>query len=277
MSEDLTGRVALVTGGSRGIGRGTVEALAEEGMRVVFTYRQLSSRRFAQDISRRYPHAESFLVDVTSQSDATALVEHVAQAYDTIDVLVNNAGIAEVMWPNDRNYTEAKRRSEAVNCDGTRFYTEELLRYMHRVGHGDIIFMSSIAATLAKQMAGAPADQLPPFSMSPYVETKLWTEEYAARIAEELKGTGIRSRVLHPELVVTDMGLYLAEEFAKMASEKTGQKITSEQMAVQMADMTPSKRMWEPEEIGQQVVHLLKHPELKTIEQARWASGAYKS
>ena len=273
----LEGKVALVTGGSRGIGRAIVEALAEEKMNVVFTY--VRGVQQADELERTYSNVRAVQADAGASDGHRATVDQVAGTYGGLHVLVNNAGIAEVMWPQDPRYGEASTRSHAVNCEGTAKYTDAALDVMKKAGSGDVFVMSSIAATLAKSMAGAPPEALPPFSMSPYVETKLWAETFTEETATALRDGGfdVRCRVLHPELVKTDLGLYLAGEFARMASEKTGQQITPDMMAAQMVGMTPSQIFWEPKEIGQQVVHLLKNPDLATVNQAAWNKGEYRT
>src|SRR5690242_12585888 len=85
-------KVALVTGGSRGIGRATVERLAADGYSVVINYRE--SQAAAEDLVKQLPAGRALAVqaDVSDRADVATLVERVTDAFGRLDVLVNNAG-----------------------------------------------------------------------------------------------------------------------------------------------------------------------------------------
>lgn len=91
----LEGRVALVTGGSRGIGKAVVQALAREGAKVAFVYRSSAeaAEQIVKDLADENCEAFAIQADVASKAEADAVVEQVMEKWEKIDILVNNAGI----------------------------------------------------------------------------------------------------------------------------------------------------------------------------------------
>jgi 3-oxoacyl-[acyl-carrier protein] reductase len=143
---DLDGRVALVTGGSRGIGRAACELLAQAGARVVvnFRARETAAVRVVRAIRKLGGEATAVGADVSDPRQAQALVEETVALYGRLDILVNNAGI----WEDGPLLTmtpENWRRTLAINLDGTFYASQAAARAMRRQRSGRIVNVASTA------------------------------------------------------------------------------------------------------------------------------------
>ena len=164
--------VAIVTGASRGIGRGVALELAATH-RVLATYR---GRRDAAESLQAQTGCEIFACDIGSAGDRTALLEFCKQKFGRLDLLVNNAGMA----PRQRlDLLEATEESFdeliAVNLKGPHFLTQAAARWMTEQGSGRIVFVTSISAYTASVNRGEYCISKAGLSMS----VALW----AARLA----------------------------------------------------------------------------------------------
>lgn len=149
MTGRLDGRVAVVTGGARGIGRATVEKMAREGARVTFLDAdEAAGRQAVDEISRAVSSAIAFrAADVTVEVQVRDALEEVARAHGTVDVLVNNAGT--------NTYFDATTMTEAewdavfaVDLKGAWLCCKYALPAMKRAGRGSIVNIASIHARL---------------------------------------------------------------------------------------------------------------------------------
>ena len=142
----LSGKVALVTGGGRGIGRAISLALAREGAAVVLTYvsNAIAADRTAREITARGGRASAFRADVRDRSAVRASVQHAEDTFGGLDILVNNAGINK---PEDfdRITEEAWDEVLAVNLKGPFLCCQEALPAMIRRGGGSIINIGSVS------------------------------------------------------------------------------------------------------------------------------------
>lgn len=141
---ELAGKVALVTGASRGIGRAIAVALAKKGTKVVINY--ANDEEGAKETERlcREAGAEAMIVkaDVRSREEVRAMVEKVVERFGGIDILVNNAGIlGKALKPMDVT-DEDWDAVLGVNLKGAFIVTQEVLRYMKK---GKIVNIASIA------------------------------------------------------------------------------------------------------------------------------------
>src|SRR5437899_1102842 len=129
----MHGKVALVTGGSRGIGRAACELLARSGASVVvnFRSREGEATRVARRIARSGGRSTAVGADISDEEQAHALVEAVERLYGRLDVLVNNAGIWEE-GPLLTTTADRWRRTMAINLDGTFFCAQAAARVMKR-------------------------------------------------------------------------------------------------------------------------------------------------
>jgi 3-oxoacyl-[acyl-carrier protein] reductase len=191
---DLTGRVALVTGGSRGIGAAIVQALAEAGANVAINYRSAAADADAaaakvQAIGRK---ALAVAADVSEASAVAKLVRTVQDGLGPIDILVNNAGIALIRGIDD--LTEADfDRTIAVNLKSVFLCTQAVLPHMREQHWGRIVNISSGAAR------GAGGVGLHYNASKAGMEGM--TRGYAARLVKE----GITVNAVAPSLIETDM------------------------------------------------------------------------
>ncbi|WP_250503412.1 MULTISPECIES: 3-oxoacyl-ACP reductase family protein [unclassified Caballeronia] len=144
---DLNGRVALVTGGSRGIGRAISLALGASGASVAVNYRQRENEAtgVVAEIERSGNRAIAVRADVSTGNDVTAMIDDIVQRLGHIDILVNNAGTATMIDIDD--LTEAEfDRTLAVNLKSAFLCTQAVLNGMRARRWGRIVNLSSAAA-----------------------------------------------------------------------------------------------------------------------------------
>jgi len=196
MTAALEGRVALVTGGGRGIGRAVSLALAEDGADVAVNYRrdaQAAAETVAaiEGLGRR---ARSYAASVDSIDDDRAMVDHVVADFGFVDILVNNAGIASKgrsVLRTDPGELEDVVRTHAL---GPHHLSQAVLPSMRERDRGDIVMISSVA-TLHMGAGGAP-----------YNMGKAALEALALTLAKEELRNDIRVNIVAPGLVDTTMG-----------------------------------------------------------------------
>ena len=196
MSTETNNQVALVTGGSRGIGRAICERLARDGYTVVVNY--LSRRDAAEEVCRtihegagRAWHRQA---DVTKQEEVRALFETIREREGRLDVLINNAGrLHEALFA----LTPAARFQEILhdNVMGTVLCSQAALRLMLAQRSGRIINISSVSAMRT------------PAGLSAYAASKAAINALTQCLAREVAALGIRVNALAPSLVETEMTL----------------------------------------------------------------------
>lgn len=151
MAANLQGRVALVTGGGRGIGRAICLMLAREGARVAINYQSNDAAARETLAQVEQAGAEGMLArgDVTNEAEVTAMVAAVRARWQGVELLVNNAGIAENL-PHDQLTFARWRRVFAVNVDGVFLTTWAVKDDMLARGYGRIVNISSLAGFVKK-------------------------------------------------------------------------------------------------------------------------------
>ncbi|MEA2834367.1 MAG: 3-oxoacyl-[acyl-carrier protein] reductase [Methylobacteriaceae bacterium] len=191
---ELRGAVALVTGASRGIGKGIALAFGRAGMRVAVNYqsRANDAEAVVAAIEEAGGDAIALRADVAQSGDVERLVGDVERAFGPINVLVNNAGILGVLHYDQVDEAEWERVMR-TNLTSAFLVTKAVLPGMLKAGWGRIINLSSVAA----QTGGATAPH--------YAASKAglvgMTHSYAARLAK----TGITANAIAPALIETDM------------------------------------------------------------------------
>jgi NAD(P)-dependent dehydrogenase (short-subunit alcohol dehydrogenase family) len=196
----LTGRIALVTGASRGIGRAIALGLAADGADIAVNYRreQEEAERTAADIRALGRRAMVVQASVDDADACGRMVEAVGTGLGPVSILVNNAGIASrCMMVADTDPAEMLRVI-GVHALAPFYISKLLLPQMRRQKRGDIIMISSVA-TLAFAARGAP-----------YNMGKAALEALAFTLAKEERPHNIRVNVVAPPLTDTDMGQRLA-------------------------------------------------------------------
>jgi len=187
---DLTGRTALVTGGSRGLGAAYVRALHAAGASVVVAdVLDDAGRALAGELGAR---AAFLHLDVTDEAGWDATVAATVERFGGLDVLVNNAGIANAA-PIE-HYTVAKWNAViAVNLTGTFLGCRAVVPAMTSAGGGSIVNISSVEG-----LRGSPG-------LHGYTAAKFGVRGLTKSLAVELGPRGIRVNSVHPGLILTDM------------------------------------------------------------------------
>lgn len=196
----LQGRVALVTGGGRGIGRGISEGLAADGATVAINYRkdEDAAKETAAAIEAAGGKARLFQGSVDDFDACQSMVEKIIAELGGIDILVNNAGIAsrgQTVADTDPAEMERVVRTHAF---GPFYLSKLVIPQMRTRGRGDIIMISS-AATRTFGPNGAP-----------YNMGKAAEEALAMGLAKEERANNIHVNIVAPGLVETEMGKRLA-------------------------------------------------------------------
>ncbi len=202
----LDGKVALVTGGARGMGKSHVRHFVAEGAQVVFgDVRDEQGTAVAAELGpdrARYTHH-----DVTSEADWAAATDLAASAFGRLDILVNNAGVL-VFSPIEQMSAQEFRRILDINAVGTWLGMKAALGPMRAAGGGSIINVSSIEG-----MTGA-AD------CSAYAASKFAVRGMTKSAAQEFGQYGIRVNSIHPGGIVTPMVMETAQSMDPERGER---------------------------------------------------------
>ena len=189
---DLSERVALVTGASRGIGRAIAQTLAKQGATVVAAARGENARAVAEEITAAGGRAEFATVDVTAPGSAEEAVGGVIGRHGRIDILVNNAGITR-----DQLMLRLKREDWdaviATNLTAAFALTQAAIKHMIRQRSGRIISISSVVGQAGN--AG----------QANYAASKAGLIGFSKAVALEVASRGITVNVVAPGLIETDM------------------------------------------------------------------------
>jgi NAD(P)-dependent dehydrogenase (short-subunit alcohol dehydrogenase family) len=184
----LHGRVVVVTGGGRGIGRATCRALAHEGARVaVGDVDAAAAEEAAAELGGLGLH-----VDVTDRPGFTAFLDEIERQLGPIDVIVNNAGIMPVTRLEDEDERSITRQLE-INLHAVIHGTREAVRRMRPRGSGHIVNIASIAGRSGVS------------HLSTYCATKHGVVGLSEAMRSELRGSGIEISVVMPGLVSTEL------------------------------------------------------------------------
>src|SRR5262245_38541002 len=192
----LQGRVALVTGGSRGIGRGIALALAEDGADVAVNYRrdEAAAKETVSAIESLGRKARAYSASVDSLEACQSMVDAVVKDFGFVDILVNNAGIAS-RGQTVKNTDPAEfERVVRTHAFGAWYLCHLVIPSMRTRPRGDVVMISSVA-TLSHAGGGAP-----------YNMGKAALESLAFTLSKEEKKNGIRVNVVRPGLGETEMG-----------------------------------------------------------------------
>lgn len=202
-------RVALVTGGSRGIGKAIVEALTTEGATVVFTYKSSkeAAERFASELNGKEMAAEAYQHDASDTDGAHRLVEHVVKKYGRIDVLVNNAGITRDqllmrMSEEDWDLVITNNLKSVYNM------SKAVLRPMMSKRYGRIVNISSVVGIIGN--AG----------QTNYAAAKAGILGFTRALAREVASRNICVNAVAPGFIETDMTGNLNDDQIKMLRDQ---------------------------------------------------------
>ncbi len=233
---DLAGRVALVTGASRGLGLATARALAAAGAKVAVT--DLT----APDDLAHEIGGIARAQDVTNEADWAATMDWIKAEAGGLDILVNNAGLW-LFKPITETTLDDWRRLHSVNVEGVFLGTRAAIPLLAERAHlwrggTAIVNLSSVAGL--QGAAGA----------SCYNSTKGAVRLFTKGCAVELAGARIRVNSVHPGVIDTDMGRKLVDDFA--AAQGAG----NNEMLAQVSAMHPLGHLGEPRNVADAVVFL---------------------
>ena len=222
------GRVAVVTGGGRGIGRAVAVRLANEGANVAISYRSndVAAEEVAEEVRAAGVRCEIFKGDVASPEDVDALFKGVGEAFGPVEILVNNAGLTRdnlMMRMKESEFDEVLD----TNLKGTYLCTRAALRPMIRARWGRIVNVSSVVGLVGN--AG----------QANYAASKAGIIGFTKSVAREVAQRGITANVVAPGYVETELTSSLSEEVKD-----------------QIRDQVPAGRFAEAEEVAEVVAFL---------------------
>ena len=246
---DLTDKIALVTGGASGIGRGICLVMGEQGANVtVADLNEQGASDVASGISTGGPRSAGFEVDVTDRRSVDRMVSEVIEEFGTIDILVNNAGIIGVgqWWERQRPSDEDWSHVFAVNVRGVVMVSEAVSRHMMERRYGKIINIASIAAR-----QGSP--DIPHYSTSK-AAVMSWTQSHALQMAPY----SVNVNAICPGLLWTPMWEAIARRRAGTASgDLADEGLSGRQLFERTVEETiPLGREQTPEDIGRMAAFL---------------------
>ncbi|MDB5362813.1 MAG: 3-oxoacyl-ACP reductase [Rhodospirillales bacterium] len=231
MDLELAGKVAIVTGGGRGIGRAIVAALAAEGATVAIVDRDNVDR--AEALAAELGQAAAFRADVSRSDDVAAMVEAVTQRFGKVDILVNNAGTLSRKSIIEDSYEDWDRVLR-TNLYGCYHCARAVAPAMIARGTGRIVNISSIHGRVAKAAMGS------------YCTSKAAIDMFTKQLAVELAPHGVTVNAVAPGTISTEINLPLYKSTAPA------------DVALQQATLkkVPMGRIGEPEDIGRAVAFL---------------------
>ena len=250
MSQKLIGKVAVVTGASKGIGAEIAKQLAAEGAAVVVNYAssKQGADRVVAEIVRGGGKAVAVQADMTRQDQIERLFAEAKQAFGKLDVLVNNAGIYEFA-PIEEVTAEHFHKQFDLNVLGLLLATKEAVKHFGAEG-GSIVNTSSVVATSA------------PPNTSVYSATKAAVNAITRSLAQELGPRHIRVNSINPGLVETE-GVHAAG-------------ISESDFRKQVEAQTPLGRIGQPQDIAPAAVFLASNDSAWITGESFYISGGLR-
>ncbi|MBV1818205.1 3-oxoacyl-[acyl-carrier-protein] reductase [Bacteroidales bacterium MSK.15.36] len=219
---------ALVTGGSRGIGRATAIELSKEGANVIITYNsnEEKAKEVIKEIEKNGVKGLAIKADVSSEEDVKSMMKTIKSQFDSIDVLVNNAGVTKDNLLI-RMKSEDWDKVINTNLKGVYLCTKAVVRGMMKKRHGKIVNIASVVGISGNAGQGN------------YSASKAGVIGFTKSIAKELGSRGINVNGVAPGFVETDMTEVLSEDIKE-----------------QSLKLIPLERFAKPEDIANVVVFL---------------------
>jgi 3-oxoacyl-[acyl-carrier protein] reductase len=225
----LTGRTALVTGGSRGIGRAIALALAEEGADVAVNYvaSETAAREVVAQIEKTGRRGILAQADVSDFPDTFRMAQHVIKEFGHLDLLVNNAGVS-----SDKTFVKMDhaswRKVLSINLDGVFNCTKVFVDQMLKQNYGRVVNITSVIGQIGN------------FGQANYAASKAGVAAFTKSLAKELAGKGVTVNAVAPGFIETEMVDNIPEK-----------------VKARLLDQIPLKRFGSVEEVARAVVYLV--------------------
>lgn len=227
-TKSLKGKLCLVTGGTRGIGRATVLAMADEGADVAVIYQssKVAAEEMCKLVTERGVRCKTYQADISREEEAQTVVDQIIQDFGPVDILVNNAGITR-----DKSFLKMTKSMWdevlGVNLNGLFNVTHAVLPSMVGKGGGRIINLASIVGQQGN------------FGQANYAVTKGGTIAFTMTLAREVASKGITVNAVAPGFIETDM----TKDMPPAGLE-------------QVKALTPLGRLGKPEEVAATITFL---------------------
>jgi 3-oxoacyl-[acyl-carrier protein] reductase len=203
MNIDLSGKVAVVTGAGRGIGRAVALRLAEEGVIVIgLDVNSADLETLGSDLEKHGTLGDSFLCDITNEERVQQVIGEIAEKYDRIDILINNAGVSATS-PTDLLAEKTWRFVHDVNLTGTFLMCKAVIPVMKAQHSGRIINAASFAAIM------------PVVGHAAYASSKAAVVQFTRTIAGELGPWNITANSYAPGMVPTQLNHFSERQDAE--------------------------------------------------------------
>jgi 3-oxoacyl-[acyl-carrier protein] reductase len=225
----LTGRTALVTGGSRGIGRAIAVALAEEGADVAvnFVSSETAAREVVAQIEKTGRRGLLAQADVSDFPDTFRMAQHVVKEFGHLDILVNNAGVN-----SDKTFVKMDhsswRKVLSINLDGVFNCTKVFVDQMLKQNYGRVVNITSVIGQIGN------------FGQANYAASKAGVAAFTKSLAKELAGKGVTVNAVAPGFIETEM------------VDKIPERVKT-----RLLDQIPLKRFGSAEEVARAVVYIV--------------------
>lgn len=206
----LKDKVCIVTGSSRGIGKGIATAFAKEGAKIVINYRaqEDAAKETANELVEKYhTDVEILKADVTREEEVVETLRKISERFGTIDILVNNAGVHKdsVIWRMDKNIWDAVI---STNLTGVFLFTKHVIPVMREKGWGRIINISSVVG------------QIGIFGASNYSASKSGLFGFTKSVANEVADKNITVNCVAVGYIEAGMNLRLPEEIRQKVLQR---------------------------------------------------------
>ncbi len=226
---DFNGKIAIVTGGSSGIGKATVQLLLKQGAKVIV----LDLKPI--DINVNKETLFYYDIDVTDENQVSSLIRIISEKFNLINILINSAGVtARNAFDQEVSEYELWKKVLEVNLNGTYLVSREVVKVMIEQNHGSIVNLSSI-------MGQVVYPEYLNSLTSPYPVSKGGIVQYTKNLASFVGNKNIRVNCVSPAFIYTDL---------------TKNILDDEFIGTKLKDQHPMKRFGTPEEVAETICFL---------------------